>query len=226
MKKTTLTGVAATLCTLVKKTLPVTFCCLLLPRAHAQDAVFIPVEKPDTAYLTIGDTVPDITLYPTACATDSFKLSSLKARLVLLDVWSTTCVPCIRQFPKLDSLQQEFKGALQLLLVTINGNAKEAAHAEAVLHQLEAGRGKKLLLPSVSLTRQATSLFFFQVNTPHYIWLDANRRIIAATGAEAVTAATIKALLDGRPVTMQMKPTYIPLDTLPPVKNRTVQLTL
>src|SRR4051812_25763412 len=76
--------------------------------------------------LSIGDTVPDIAFthlvnYKSATA----KLSDFKGRLVILDFWSSWCGNCIRLFPYMDSLQQAFKGQVQVILVNTKSRASK-----------------------------------------------------------------------------------------------------
>ena len=75
-------------------------------------------QSPPIKALTIGDTVPDITItnvynYPAS----TIHLSDLKGKLVILDFWSTWCGACIEAFPKMEKLQKEFGDQLQVILV-------------------------------------------------------------------------------------------------------------
>ncbi|WP_197492218.1 TlpA family protein disulfide reductase [Arachidicoccus ginsenosidimutans] len=37
-------------------------------------------------------------------------LKEFKGKYILVDMWASWCIPCINEFPSLDSLKQEFKG--------------------------------------------------------------------------------------------------------------------
>lgn len=44
-------------------------------------------------------------------------LASLSGKVLLFDFWSPNCVACLLSFPKLDSLQRQFEGQIQIILV-------------------------------------------------------------------------------------------------------------
>lgn len=158
--------------------------------------------------LTVGDTVPDITFYPNACPDDSFKLSALKANLVIIDVWGAYCTPCMRLFPKLDSLNKEFDDQLQVLLLIANPVPFMVKAADSAMHHFEQLLQRQVSLPSVHTDTATTDLIYYKVAVPHYIWLDKNRRIIAATDAHSVTRENIRSLLEGKRIQMEQTPSY------------------
>ncbi|ATL47722.1 hypothetical protein COR50_11395 [Chitinophaga caeni] len=45
------------------------------------------------------------------------RLLQFKEKLIILDFWTTTCSSCIKGFPKLERLQKEFDGKIQIFLV-------------------------------------------------------------------------------------------------------------
>lgn len=76
---------------------------------------------PQHTALRIGDKVPDIVLRKLYNhSADSLSFSDLRGKLVILDFWSTGCVPCLKAFPKVDSLQKEYAADLQLLAVAMH----------------------------------------------------------------------------------------------------------
>src|SRR6185312_10987349 len=117
MIHTTLKCVTAILCSLLKKkdnsrrlkkTMYAAVFFLSINTLHAQQ----PALKP----LSIGDTVPDITLtnvynYPSS----TIKLSDLKGKLVILDFWSTWCGSCIEAMPESEKLQNGFGNKIQII---------------------------------------------------------------------------------------------------------------
>lgn len=181
----------------------------LAATAQTEAPIWSPDKKPDSAYLTIGKTVPDILLYRLSNPSDSKTLSSQQARLTILDFWSTTCGACLRNMPKVQDLVKQYKGQLSVLLINSAYNAKSAAAANAVLQQVRTPANKKITLPPFYMDVNIRALFFFMVSVPHYIWLDRDRKIIATTNEDAVTAENIAALLAGKTLMLPTKPAYI-----------------
>ncbi|HEX6558791.1 MAG TPA: TlpA disulfide reductase family protein [Longimicrobiales bacterium] len=63
-------------------------------------------------------------------AGDSIRLSGLRGRVVLLNVWATWCIPCRREIPELQALHQQYSGrGLQVLGVSVDeaGSAQDVA---------------------------------------------------------------------------------------------------
>lgn len=60
-----------------------------------------------------GDTLPDATLPDLDSVTHN--LSDYRGKFLLLDVWSSTCAPCIASFPELGKLQQANRDLLSVV---------------------------------------------------------------------------------------------------------------
>jgi thiol-disulfide isomerase/thioredoxin len=197
MIHTTLKCVTAILCSLLKKNCnsrrlkKTTYAAVLflsINTLHAQQ----PALKP----LSIGDTVPNITLtnvynYPSS----TIRLSDLKGKLVILDFWSTWCGSCIAAFPEMEKLQKEFSNQFQVVLVNVfpHDNAKKV---QALFKKQKERTGDDLDLP-YSLLQTAIAPYFPFKFIPHYIWIDKNGKIIAITSQEEATSENIKRALDG-----------------------------
>ena len=55
-----------------------------------------------------GNKAPDFELL--GINMEKITLEDFKGKYLFIDVWSTTCAPCIREFPVMEKLKQEFKG--------------------------------------------------------------------------------------------------------------------
>ncbi|HTF20658.1 MAG TPA: TlpA disulfide reductase family protein [Chryseolinea sp.] len=79
-------------------------------------------DRPTT--LMVGQECPDIFLHNlTTFDDDSVSIRRFRGKWLLLEFWDPSCLPCIRSFPKLDSLQREFSDSLTIVLVGHNEQA-------------------------------------------------------------------------------------------------------
>lgn len=90
----------------------------------------------DASDLKIGDTAPEIRLL--TAANDSFALSSLKGRVVLIDFWATWCAPCVKEQPELKSLydgleKQVREGKFEIVGVSLDRSRENWVKAIARL---------------------------------------------------------------------------------------------
>lgn len=75
-------------------------------------------EKYGDKGLKIGDKLPDIPLGKVINNnTGKTRFSEFKGKLVILDFWATSCISCIKAFPKMQALQNEFGDKIQIFLV-------------------------------------------------------------------------------------------------------------
>lgn len=81
-----------------------------------------------TAYPRIGDAFPehlfeDVENYQET----SFRVRDFRGKWLILDFWSLGCISCINSFPKMDSLAQQFKDKVQLVVVGSTGHTRNPA---------------------------------------------------------------------------------------------------
>ena len=155
--------------------------------------------------LSVGDTVPDIVFEnvlhhsaPTA------RLSDFKGKLVILDFWATWSTSCLHAFPKMDSLQAVFGEEVKILLVNQKNTRDDLSKVQSFFAKYKARTGEELRLTTVVNDTLTGKLFPHQL-LPHYVWIGRSGRLIATTSAGAVTAANIRDVLDGVPLSFTMK---------------------
>lgn len=161
--------------------------------------------------LSIGDTVPDIAFtkifqYPAAQS----RLSAFNDRLLILDFWSTWCSACIRSFPKMDSLQQQFGPRIQVLLVNARSTGDKEKDAAALFERIKLPSGQKNRLPYL-VGDTVLSRFFPHKMIPHCVWIQ-NGVVKAITTPAEVTSANITALLNGEQVRLKLKKDLVEFD--------------
>lgn len=166
--------------------------------------------------LAIGDSIPshlqltNLENYPVS----TIHLSDLKGKLVLLDFWSTWCGSCIEAFPKLQEIQQEFGDSIQIFLV----NSYAADTKEKVEKTLagRAARGEEVKLP-FSINQTLLGEYFPHNSVPHYVWINTDNKVAAITRADEVTAANIRKMKDGQPLSLHTKKDVLNFDRSVPL---------
>lgn len=145
--------------------------------------------------LAIGDKVPDIslgTIINYKEKTASF--SDFAGKLLILDFWATYCGPCVKDLPKLYSLQKLFGGKIQIMPVT----AESITKVEAWLNKIG------LNIQTVVLDSRLSILFPHGL-IPHEVWIDENGKVVAITSDTAVTESNINKYLNHQKVVFNEK---------------------
>ncbi|WP_298731767.1 TlpA disulfide reductase family protein [uncultured Chitinophaga sp.] len=144
--------------------------------------------------LSVGDKCPDLFIssiinHPSGSA----RLSDFKGKLVILDFWSTWCLPCVAALPKMEALQQAFGNRVLILPVTTQQKEMIAAFWKNNRYTRE------LSIPSV-VDDTALSACFPHEGVPHEVWIDGNGIVRGITTEQYVNAANIQRLLNGETV--------------------------
>ncbi len=162
--------------------------------------------------LKVGDTIPpelwsmplNVINHPEG--KETITLSEHKDKLIILDFWATWCAPCIAMLPKQDSLQKQFKDKIQIIPVTYQTEAEVSTFMEKFTKRT----GKKNSLPKV-VGDNVFRVAFPHTYLPHYVWIDAEGKVIAITGHEEIKADKISNLLEtkGSNLTLKEDPTPV-----------------
>jgi len=147
--------------------------------------------------LKTGDIVPDVKFTKLVnAATGSASLHKFKSKLLLLDFWMTTCIPCLQEIPTLDSMQKAHPRDLAVLLVSSARSDNELRLANA-MKRIYKNSGIRVALPVV-LGDTLLNNLFAHTYVPHYAWLDSNFKVVAITGDDEATPKKIEAWLQGK----------------------------
>jgi thiol-disulfide isomerase/thioredoxin len=148
--------------------------------------------------LLVGDSLPNLEIPKIFnFSRPSINTSSYKNKLLIIDLWGTTCKTCIEALPKMERLQQMFVGNLQILLVTTE---KEKMIKNFWYNNKYT---KHLSLPSVVEDKIFSNLFKYAY-LPHEVWIYKNK-VIAITSADYVDEHNIKRVLEGQKVNWPIK---------------------
>ena len=161
--------------------------------------------------LVVGDQCPDFT-FPGVLNErgTQARLTDFKGKLVILDFWATSCLPCIAAMPKLDSLNAGFKEGLKIIPVTSQAGSTIQAFTN------KNGILKKLHIPMItgdSVLRQ----YFPHLLIPHEVWIDGDGVVAAITDGEQITAENIRRLLENRQTPVSIKKDIMDFDPEKPL---------
>ena len=119
-------------------------------------------------------------------------------KALLIDFWFTACASCIETFPRLDSIQREFKKDLNILLVTYESKEKALKTFNSI------NRISHIKLPSI-VSDTLLHLIFPHLYAPHEIWIDKNGQIKAITDHTQINRKNIRSLISGEALKLPLK---------------------
>lgn len=159
---------------------------------------------PNITPLNIGDQIPDalwntpLTVVNHPQGKQTITLADYKGKLIILDFWATWCVPCIRNFPKLHALQNEFGDKIKVLAVT-------QEDTDRISKFFKTGAGKEHTYVNSVINDNALSTYFPHKSVPHIAWISPDGKVLNTTQAEDITTTNIQAILDNQKTQMVAK---------------------
>jgi thiol-disulfide isomerase/thioredoxin len=149
--------------------------------------------------LHVGDQVPNVFLkellnYKKGAA----DLNEFMDKPLIIDMWFAECGSCIDAMPKLDSLQKEYKGKLNVLLSTFQRKEK-AIKTFAEVRKLENLKFTQVVSDSTLLSLFPARLF------PHQIWIDKNRTVVAITVGDSTNRKNVEKFIRGAKINFEEK---------------------
>lgn len=120
----------------------------------------------------------------------SVSLSTLRGKLILLDFGATTCLPCLRLMPALDSLQEKFGSDLAVFMVTKEKKDK----VQAFLSNNKIAKRSKI---PIIVEDSILNAMFPHKELPHEVWIDTSGKIAAITSDDYITFNNIDRILKG-----------------------------
>lgn len=112
-------------------------------------------------------------------------------KLIILDFWATSCGPCLKSFPKLDSLQADFKDDLAILLVNGKGSRDTPQRIKNVLSK----RVNPVQMPSIINDTILTKLFSPQSLT-YSVWIR-DGKVFGLTLSDKITKNSLSDAIAG-----------------------------
>ncbi|GAB2678142.1 hypothetical protein GCM10027036_34720 [Flavihumibacter cheonanensis] len=155
--------------------------------------------------LNLGEQVPNIKFE--FVANGSFKSTSIedhRGKWLILGFWSMYCPPCIKNFPNMDSLQQEFKNSLTIMLVNIDNSVSSEEVICSFLSKWEHRNKRKLNLPTIYKDSIARILFNCEY-APHYAWITPEGKLLALTGTDEINRKQIINVLENEKTQLNIK---------------------
>lgn len=174
--------------------------------------------------LKIGDTIPEALWNMPLSATNirsgekSIKLGDFRnKKLIILDFWATWCSPCIKGMPLLNDIVKSNSN-----ITAISVGTEDRQKIEKFLENQPLTYQTGFELP-VLVEDKHLKLFFPHARIPHYVWIDADGKVMAFTSSDALSAENITKALEMGHVKTEMKIDYDKTGPLYVVDNRLPQ---
>lgn len=122
---------------------------------------------------------------------EQLALTDLKGKFVIIDIFGTFCLPCIKDIPKIEQFQKKFGDRLQILMVAADGLQKARQ-----LYLTRAKGNAPMYLPC-AINRGFVN--YFQVKeVSTYVWIDDQGFIKAITNDSQITEQNVADFVSGK----------------------------
>jgi thiol-disulfide isomerase/thioredoxin len=144
---------------------------LIPPSSHAQTAL----SAKDT-----NEIAPDFEFV--SLNGEKIRSDSLKGKIIILDFWSSDCMPCVRSMPQMERFYQKYKNDTRVVLYLVNSGWESIETAKSFAdgkrkHFLFFSWGEKFDLPFAYDNESATMKKFNLDSNPSTIIVDTHFRI-------------------------------------------------
>lgn len=103
----------------------------------------------------------------------NFRLSSVKAKLILLDFWSSSCYPCRKQHEKFVELYNKYhKDGLEIVSISMDDNRNDWLKA------VTADKMRWINVSDLKGWHTPLAVRYFITINPFTLWLDGDRKVI------------------------------------------------
>lgn len=159
----------------------------------------------------IGEGIPDFALDLLGSSQPN-RISNFKGKSLILAFWSITCSSCIKKFPYLDSIQQEYARNLQILLVNIKYSNHTNEKIKEIINKVSLTHHKNIDIPVIlaeTYQNSASIWDYFKSEkvtvVPHYVWINKEGKLQAITGSKEVTRSNIEYFIANDKITLPIK---------------------
>lgn len=164
--------------------------------------LLLPIFVRSQEYPKIGKAMPEFTLHKiTNYNKKQASLKDFRGKWLILDFWSRGCGSCVASFPKMNSLQQEFKDSLQLIFIGIT-----SGHWGKDIESLYETLKKRKNLNMATAWDSSLSKAWGVYSLPHVIIVDPKGIVRAIT--VSVDKDNLLALMAGKKTDLRYKTNY------------------